>query len=92
MCRLLSFFSEGELTKTPSEALKEVSRMTPRSDPVPFLPTMGEFFTFGSEVTGDEASSRVLTPNETKRLKGDGKEVGIPKWKVSYNCEYCTPH
>jgi len=77
------FFSEGELTKTPSEALKEVSQMTPRHDSMPFLPTMSEFFTFGSDVTGEKVNTGV-----TKTFKSSGKEDGIAKWKVSYNCEY----
>mgnify|MGYP007133210563 CR=1 FL=1 len=70
----LYFYSPGLLTKAPSEALREIARMTPTGDS---YKGFDSFFMVGVQPT--EQEDRTLTPTKHKEKED--------KIKVSFQCK-----
>ena len=73
-CVCLYFYSPGLLTKAPSEALREIARMTPTGDS---YKGFDSFFMVGVQPT--EQEDRTLTPTKHKEKED--------KIKVSFQCK-----
>ncbi|KAI0216481.1 hypothetical protein LSAT2_031506 [Lamellibrachia satsuma] len=89
-----SVYGEGNLTKTPSDPLKEIAQLSPRTTIQPRAEIdLGSFFTAGVQAQLEPFQERTLTPSGQRK-----HQVATPtgpswdeKWKVSNKVYQMAP-